>query len=154
MEFIRIPMVRRGYVSVFINDQGKVFLPTARHIWEQIQSVEPTIEGMLDAEESLIAHKILHKAAEEAGQELYSALRHAHSASIAREEERARVAFGSQRKAIMRVGLPEVRHYRMNRCDEEEATWRRELAIAKEIVPEMRPLISMRVEKGKKEVLS
>ncbi len=58
------------------------------------------------------------------------------------------IAFASRRKAIARVGLPEVRHYRQSQCDEEEADWRKELAAAKAIVPEMRPLLFMQIVAG------
>jgi superfamily II DNA/RNA helicase len=58
------------------------------------------------------------------------------------------LAFASRRKAIARVGLPEVRHYRQNQCNEEEADWRKELEAAKQIVPEMRPLLLMQIVEG------
>jgi superfamily II DNA or RNA helicase len=35
---LRIPMVRRGYISVFLSDENKLFLPTARHIWDALQT--------------------------------------------------------------------------------------------------------------------
>jgi len=46
------------------------------------------------------------------------------------------------------VGLPEVRQYRLARCDAEEAEWRNELQSALQIVPEIRPLLLMRILKG------
>lgn len=88
------------------------------------------------------------EAAEQAGQESFDALQQEHNASIAREEERGLVAFGSRRKAIERVGLPEVRQYRLARCDAEEAEWRKELKSARQIVPDIRPLLLMRINKG------
>lgn len=38
---LRILMVRRGYVSIFLSEEGKLFLPTARHIWDSLQTAEP-----------------------------------------------------------------------------------------------------------------
>ena len=58
------------------------------------------------------------------------------------------VAFASRRKAIERVGLPEVRLYRLGRCDAEEAEWRHCLQSARQIVPEIRPLLLLRIPKG------
>jgi len=57
-------------------------------------------------------------------------------------------AFESRRKAIDRVGLPEVRQYRQTKCDLEEKEWRNELEMAKQIVPEIRPLLIMRIVRG------
>jgi len=144
---LRIPMVRRGYVSVFLSEEGKLFLPTARHIWDALQTAEPKVMGTLGQDESSTAFEQLLEAAEQAGQELFDAMRREHIDSVAREEERGLVAFGSRRKAIKRVGLPEVRQYRLARCDAEEAEWRKELELARQVVPEIRPLLLMRIIK-------
>jgi hypothetical protein len=90
----------------------------------------------------------LQIAAEQAGQELFDALQQAHLASVNREEERGMVAFTSRRKAIERVGLPEVRQYRLARCATEENEWRHELQSARQIVPEIRSLLMLRIIKG------
>lgn len=145
---LRIPLLRRRYLPVFLRTDGRLFLPTARHIWELLQSAEPTVLGMLTPDEALTAFDRLLRAAEEAGEAHFAALRQEHLHAIGAEEERGVVAFASRRKAIARVGLPEVRHYRQSQCDEEEADWRKELAAAKAIVPEMRPLLLMQIVAG------
>ena len=147
-QLLRIPMVRRTYVSVFLSEEGKLFLPTARHIWEALQTAEPKVLDTLRRDEAEAAFDRLLEAAEQAGQELFDSLQHAHISSIAREEERGTVAFSSRRKAIECVGLPEVRQYRLTRCDAEETDWRKELGSARQIVPEIRPLLLMRIIKG------
>lgn len=145
---LRIPMVRRGYVSVFLSEEDKLFLPTARHIWDALQTADPQVLSTLGHEESAAAYGRLMAAAEQAGLESFDALQQEHISSVAREEERGMVAFGSRRKAIDRLGLPEVRQYRLGRCDAEEAEWRNELQTARQIVPEIRPLLLMRIIKG------
>ncbi|BBL34626.1 RNA polymerase-associated protein RapA [Nitrosomonas stercoris] len=147
-QLLRIPMVRRGYVSVFLSEEGKLFLPTARHIWDALQTAEAQMQTTLGQNESITAHENLQIAAEQAGQELFDALQQAHIVSVTREEERGMVAFASRRKAIERVGLPEVRQYRLARCDAEEAEWRHELQSARQIVPEIRSLLMLRIIKG------
>jgi superfamily II DNA or RNA helicase len=147
-QLLRIPMVRRGYVSVFLSEEGKLFLPTARHIWDALQTAEAQVQTTLGQDESIIAHESLQIAAEQAGQELFDALQQAHLSSVAREEERGVVSFASRRKAIERVGLPEVRQFRLSRCDADESDWRHELQSARQIVPEIRPLLMLRIIKG------
>lgn len=147
-QLLRIPMVRRGYVSVFLSEEGKLFLPTARHIWDALQTAEAQVQATLDQDESVAAHERLQEAAEHAGQELFDALQQAHLTSVAREEERGIVSFASRRKAIERVGLPEVRQFRLSSCDADESEWRRELQSARQIVPEIRPLLMVRIIKG------
>ena len=145
---LRIPLLRRRYLPVFLRTDGRLFLPTARHIWELLQSAEPTVVGMLTPDEALTVFDRLLRAAEEAGEAHFAALRQEHLHAIGAEEERGVIAFASRRKAIARVGLPEVRHYRQSQCNEEEADWRQELAAAKAIVPEMRPLLLMQIVAG------
>lgn len=147
-QLLRLPMVRRGYVSVFLSEEGKLFLPTARHIWDALQTAEAEVQATLGQDDSITAHERLQIAAEQAGQELFDTLQQAHLASVNREEERGMVAFASRRKAIERVGLPEVRQYRLARCDAEEAEWRHELQSARQIVPEIRSLLMLRIIKG------
>jgi hypothetical protein len=148
IQLLRIPMVRRGYVNVFLSEEGKLFLPTARHIWDVMQTAEIQVKAMLGQDDSIIAHERLKEAAEQAGRELFDALLQAHLASVAREEERGIISFASRRKAIERVGLPEVRQYRLSRCDADESEWRHELQSARQIVPEIRPLLMLRIIKG------
>lgn len=148
IQLLRIPMVRRGYVSVFLSEEGKLFLPTARHIWDALQTAEAQVQATLGQDESINAHERLQEAAEQAGLELFDALQQAHLVSVAREEERGVVSFASRRKAIKRVGLPEVRQFRLSRCDADESDWRHELQSARQIMPEMRPLLMLRIIKG------
>lgn len=147
-QLLRIPMVRRSYVSVFLSEEGKLFLPTARHIWDALQTTEAEMQTTLGQDDSIIAHERLQEAAEQAGQELFDALQQAHLASMAREEERGIVSFASRRKAIERVGLPEVRQFRLSRCDADESEWRQELQSARQIAPEIRPLLTLQIVKG------
>ena len=65
-----------------------------------------------------------------------------------RKEERGIVSFASRHKAIERVGLPEVRQFRLSRCDADESEWRHELQSARQIVPEIWPLLMLRIIKG------
>ncbi|MFM7471747.1 MAG: helicase, partial [Nodosilinea sp.] len=145
---LRIPMVRRGYVSVFLSEEGKLFLPTARHIWEILQTSEAQVQDHLGSEQSIGVHERLQEAIEQAGQELFARLQQAHLSAIAQEEERGMVSFASRRKAIERVGLPEVRQFRLSRCNADESEWRHELRSAQKIVPEIRSLLMLHISKG------
>ena len=148
MRLLRIPMVRCGYVSVFLSEEGKLFLPTAGHIWDALQTAETQVQATLGQDESIAAHACLQEVAEQAGQELFDALQQAHLAAVTSEEERGIVSFASRRKAIERVGLSEVRQFRLSRCEADESEWRHELQSAGQIVPEVRPLLMLRIIKG------
>ena len=145
---IRIPLIRRSYLCVFLSSEGKLFMPTARHIWEQLLSDDLNIECIKESNESIIACQKLQSVAEDFGQELFNTMKEAHFAAIAREEERGKIAFSSRRKIITKVGLHEVRQYRLSRLDEEISKWQSELQSAKQIVPEMRILLILNIGNG------
>lgn len=147
-QLLRFPMARRGYVSVFLSEEGKLFLPTAKYIWDALLAADPQIQASLGQDESISAHERLQVAAEQTGQELFNTLQQAHIATLAREEERGLICFAARRKAIERVGLPEVRQFRLARCNADESEWQQELQSARQIVPEVRPLLMLRIVNG------
>jgi hypothetical protein len=144
-EMLRIPSSKRAFVCVFMSDEGRLYLPTARHIWDTLLATSFETIGIANQAESLKAFQSLQATAEAAGQQTYEMLRSAHEASVAREEERGRTSLDFRRNAIRKIGLPEVRNYRLDRCNADEAQWRRELSLVRETVPEMRPLLLLRV---------
>jgi len=145
---IRIPLIRRSYLPVFLSHEGKLFIPTARHIWDQLLTDELHIDKMKDSNESATAVEKLLSAAEQAGQTLFDIMQKTHFTAVDREEERGIIAFTSRRKAINRLGLPEVRQFRLARLDKDESQWRNELKSSLQIVPEIRPLLILNVENG------
>ena len=145
---MRIPLIRRSYICVFMSKEGQLFIPTARHIWDQLLTNNLTITSMINSEESLTAGEKLLPVAEKASHEIFDSMRDTHFVAIAREEERGMIAFASRRKAINRLGLPEVRQFRKAKLDEDEKRWRSELQSAKLIVPEMRPLLLLNIVNG------
>ncbi|WPL15715.1 RNA polymerase-associated protein RapA [Thiorhodovibrio winogradskyi] len=142
---LRIPPMRRDWFSLFLNQEGQVFLPTARHIWDTLVSTDPEVRSSLDQDASRIAYASLLTAAEEAGQTIFDTLRQTHHDALGREEERGQTAFSARRRAIERLGLPEVRHYRRTRCDAEESEWRQALETARALMPDIRPLLALRI---------
>ena len=146
-KLLRIPTLRRRYVTVFVTEEGKVFLPSARHIWEILQTVEVKVLDSLVGAEAQVAFDKMSASAEPAGQEAFDSLQQAHLNALNREEERGSRSFTARRKAIESVGLPEVRQYRLAKCDTEEKEWYKELKAAKQIVPELRPLLILHLGK-------
>ena len=67
---------------------------------------------------------------------------------IAREREKADYAFAARRKTIERIGLPQVRNYRLNLLSQEERSLQEQLDQKAHALPEMVPLLMVRVEGG------
>jgi superfamily II DNA or RNA helicase len=139
---------RRRIMPLFLADNGMVYMPTARHVWDQLLAVSTKVRSVLDAEVSQAAFAKLQSAAEEHGKAIYEALVQEHRGRIAREREKADYAFAARRKTVERIGLPQVRNYRLNLLSQEERSFQAQLDQKAHAYPEMVPLLVIRVEGG------
>ncbi|MBW2068243.1 MAG: DEAD/DEAH box helicase family protein [Deltaproteobacteria bacterium] len=139
---------RHRIMPLFLSDEGRVFAPTARHIWDQLLVTEPTILRHLDIETSHQAFERLREAAEQQGKMIYDELVQAHQRYLAREREKGEYAFAARRRAIERIGLPQVRNHRLRILEQEEERFYEQLKRRAQVLPEMMPLILVRVEGG------
>ena len=141
----------RRTLPLFIADGGKVFAPTARHIWDQLLSSNPIVRSLLDGCASTDAFTQAQSAAEEHGKTVYDDLVQTHRGRLSHEREKSEYAFEARRRAVERIGLPEVREFRMGILRQEEQECRRELDRKAEVLPEMAPLLLIRIEGGSHE---
>ena len=139
---------RRRIMPLFLADNGMVYMPTARHVWDQLLAASTQVRSILDAEVSQAAFAKLQSAAEEHGKPIYEALVQEHRTRITREREKADYAFAARRKTIERIGLPQVRNYRLNLLAQEEQSFQKQLDQKAHAYPEMVPLLVIRVEGG------
>ncbi|HPH11603.1 MAG TPA: C-terminal helicase domain-containing protein, partial [Thermotogota bacterium] len=139
---------RRRILPLFLADNGMVYMPTARHVWNLLLTESVQLKAHLDADVSRSAFEKLKSAAEEHGKPVYEALTQEHKGRIAREREKADYAFAARRKTIERFGLPQVRNYRLNLLSHEERSFREQLEQKAHAYPEMVPLLVIRVEGG------
>ena len=137
---------RRRIMPLFLADNGMVYIPTARHVWDQLLSENVKILSFLDADASRNAFEKLQKVAEEHGKPLYEALVQEHLDRIAREREKVEYAFAAYRKSIERLGLPQVRNHRLNLLAQEERNFYEQLEQKKHACPELSPLIVIRID--------
>ncbi|ROQ92176.1 DEAD/DEAH box helicase [Desulfosoma caldarium] len=136
----------RRMLPLFLADNGRVYMPTARHIWDQLLAENIKIRSFLDPEVSHSTFKKLQNAAEEHGKPVYEALVQEYLGRIARERERADYAFAARRRTAQRIGLPQVRNYRLNLLAQEERSFHEQLDQKAHALPELSPLIVIRVE--------
>jgi len=139
---------RRRIMPLFLADNGMVYMPTARHVWDQLLAASTQVRSILDTAVSQAAFAKLQSAAEEHGKPVYEALVQEHRGRIAREREKADYAFAARRKTVERIGLPQVRNYRLNLLSQEERSFQEQLDQKAHAYPEMVPLLVIRVEGG------
>lgn len=139
---------QRRVLPLFLADNGIVYIPTARYVWDQLLAANAQVRAILDTAVSQAVFAKLQNAAEEHGKLIYDALLQEHRGRIAREREKAEYAFAARRKAIQRIGLPQVRNYRLNLLAQEERSFQEQMKHRAQAYPEMVPLLVIRVEGG------
>ncbi len=139
---------RRRIMPLFLADNGMVYMPTARHVWDQLLAASTQVRSVMETSVSQAAFEKLQNAAEEHGKPIYEALVQEHRGRIAREREKADYAFAARRKTVERIGLPQVRNYRLNLLSQEERSFQEQLDQKAHAYPEMVPLLVIRVEGG------
>ncbi len=139
---------QRRIMPLFLHDDGRVLGPTARRVWDVLLSETPVIQDQISDNEACGAFDRLAEEAECYGKPLHQELAAAHEEFVAQEREKAEYAFEARRRAIKRVGLAEVRHYRLAQLDREQQMWEVGMAARASTMPELAPLLMIHVEAG------
>jgi hypothetical protein len=137
-------------IPIFHHDDGRNLVPTARHIWDALMEDRPEVEqvGSKTGAEVEAVFRRLRVEAEQQGEDAFHELHARHQQRLKREQEKGNYAFQVRREALGRLGLPEVRQHRLKRLGEEEIVWAAELRKREQVLPELQPVILLRVEAG------
>lgn len=136
---------RRRFLSVFVNDEGRIFLPTAKRIWdllltEKIEGLGAVVAGDADGwfERS-------RNAALSQGERIFTDLVEEHRTRVQEERERAKYAYDARYQTIGRVGLQAVRDHRRKRLQSEHDARMAQLDAAEAYTPALNPVLMLRV---------
>ncbi len=102
--------------------------------------------GTVDGGASNEIFEQLRTDAEKHGENLFRELHTKHQDGIHHEREKGRYAFHVRRQALNRIGLPEVRQFRIRKLDEEEREWQTALQQREHVFPELQPVCLLYVE--------
>lgn len=136
---------RRRFLPVFVNEEGRPFLPTAKRIWDLLLTEQIERFGMMAGEESGEWFARSKDAAITQGGRLFSELVEEHSARLREERERAKFAFDVRHQAIGCVGLQTVRDYRRNRLQAEYDARVDQLDAAEAYTPDINAILMLRI---------
>ena len=132
-------------MPLFIDDKHRVLIPTSRYIWDRLLSDDVQVHGYFYEEDFESKFKVLWENAEKQGESFYEELIKAYHTYLAREKEKMEYTFSKKLKAIQRVGLREVRDYRLRQLEIEKQKFIEEYERKKQTVPELVPLIVVRI---------
>ena len=102
-------------------------------------------EQSVSGEEAILAYGHAREEAELQGKPVFAELMDAHREQQHKQRKKGRVAFESRRKAIGRIGLPQVRNHRLRELEREEADWKKRIDEQDAVFPELTPLIILRI---------
>jgi len=139
---------RKRILSLFLSDNNEVYAPTARHIWDHFIVKTPHVTENLDITESETISNRLRTVAEDQGKQLYETLLREYKNYISREREKHSYAFKARRKAIERIGLPQVQSHRIALLNEEEKCFHEKLEEQMRVFPDMELLVMLRIHGG------
>ncbi|MBF0214601.1 MAG: DEAD/DEAH box helicase, partial [Magnetococcales bacterium] len=140
------------FLPLFLHDDGRVLHPTARRIWDQLLTVEGTVLSHIKGEEAGTLFSKSIELAEIHGQSLYQELLEAHASRLEHERIKAQYAFSIRRQAMDRIGLIEVRQHRLAMLAREEDEKRMEFSAREQALPELTPLMLIRLAGEKTDV--
>lgn len=136
---------RRRFLPVFVTDDGRSFVPTAKRIWDLL--LTETLE-LLPASVSVDAtdsFSQVETAAYQQGQSLFSELKEDYLTRLQEETERVLYAYNARLQAIGRIGLAAVREHRRKRLEQEHQARIAQLDEGRACVPELNAVMLLRV---------
>jgi hypothetical protein len=136
---------KRRMLPLFVHDDGRMLVPTARFLWEQLclepWRVDDTPAAPLDEKEFVATEALAH----EQCRDLYLEMRQRHLRQLQLEKEKAEYSFQARRKILQAVGLPEVRDFRLRQLAQEESECAEELRRQSQVLPQLTPLLMLKV---------
>lgn len=136
---------RRRFLPVFVTDDGRTFVPTAKRIWDLLLTENVTLAPKVEVENALACFETSLAAAKAQGERLFAELLEEHRTWLAEERERARYAFEARYQAIGRIGLPAVREHRRKRLVAEHEARMAALADAEACTPDLNAVLMLRI---------
>lgn len=136
------------YIALFVSETNKVFSAYANEIWNNIVEKKDyfMLSGTIvnDKAEELFAEK--KAALEDALLNCYEGLKMHIENSLDRRYEKRMKAIKYARKRIDKLGIENIRKSRLKKLESEEQKWLRDYTLNKSIVPNVRHLITVRID--------
>jgi superfamily II DNA or RNA helicase len=136
---------RRRFLPLFVTDDGRVFTPTAKRIWDLLLTEAVALHGTSDMEDAVRSFEVSLAAAKNRGEQLFAELLQEHHTRLKEERERARYAYDARHQAIGRIGLPAVREHRRKRLEAEHQARMAALDDAENAVPDLNAVMMLRM---------
>jgi len=136
---------RRRFLPVFVMDDGRAYVPTARRVWDLLLTEAVEVIGNVPPGHAMVMVGHVETAAKLQGERLYGEILKEHRERIEREITRSEDAYDARSRAIGRIGLPAVREHRRRRLEVEHKARLADLGSATSAMPELVPVMMIRI---------
>ena len=142
------------FFAVYTDQINKSYPATAKRIWEALLSNQAMRSKISNADiqtedPSNLDHTSVFQSqqqqAMDVGASAFNALKDRHHQSLVQEKEKAEYAFSARRRAIERIGLPEVRNHRLLALDQELKEWQITFTERQSIMPDLQAVLLLKV---------
>lgn len=130
---------------LFVHDDGRILLPTARSIWEKLLDETPQLNSHIDGDDAVQVYRELLRVSEVHSRAMFEQLLQKHTLFIDTERQKTAFSFQARRRAVERLGLAEVRNYRLKQLAFEEEERYRQIEQMAEAHPVLNPLLMLRI---------
>jgi len=132
-------------LPIFLTSEGQTLGPAARVVWDRLIELGQGLSAVPAAEpkdgSAARAYAESRIAVEQQGAAVFQDLMLRHRTRLVVEAEKTNIAFSARRRAIARLGLQQVRDFRMEQLSDEEAAWRRDFKAREKSLPDLRLLL-------------
>jgi len=136
---------RRRFLPVFVADDGRTYVPTAKRIWDLLLTESVTVLEPEGDDEPSHWFDASQNGAQSQGERIFADLLKEHRTRLQEERERAEYAYNARYQAIGRIGLPAVREHRRKRLEQEHRAKLAVLDDANANIPELNAVLMLRV---------
>ncbi len=136
---------RKRFLPVFINDEGRPFVPTAKRVWDLLLTEAVEVNAVTSTKESIKWFEASHAAASTQGERIFNELLTEHRAQLKEDRDRAVYALQARSQVIGRIGLPAVREHRRKRLQQEHDARMAALDDMEASVPDLNAVMMVRV---------
>jgi len=137
------------YLPVYQTMEGKYFPATAKRIWEALLSNNAQLVAKDSLEsDHLNFYDFARKQVEESGETTFEVLKEKYTENLTRERDKVEYGFNARKRAIDRIGLPEVKAHRLANLLQERQQWLSSFYVRQKIKPELNALLILRVKPG------
>lgn len=135
------------FLPVYQTAEGKSYPATANRIWEALLSHNVELMACKSSDDDgNSVYETARRQAEATGLTYYQKLETDYMETLQQEKDKAEFGFQARERAIDRIGLPEVRSFRLNKLSQEKQLWHDAYCKRQQLKPELNALLMLRVK--------